>query len=533
MSYRELYQTRQTPQAEPIPGREADMAKNAAGGFAFPVDDWTRLERFLILGSEGGTYYVGAPELTRQNAQAVTRCIEADGERVVRRIVEVSEGGTAPKNDPALFALAMCAGLGDLDTRRAALTALPRVARIGTHLFHFLEFVEGFRGWGRSLRRAVAEWYNGMPVQKLAYQAVKYQQRDGWSHRDALRLSHPDAGMEARRQDLYRWIVGKGIPNQPRATDGDNLQIVYAFEQAKHISRKVEILKLIFDEGLTREMIPTKWLTEPDIWAALMNSMPLTATIRNLGKATQVGLIEPMKKTTEVIVQRLTDQDYIHKSRLHPLAILIAMKVYAQGQGMKGSLSWSPVREIVDALDEAFHLAFANVEPTGKRILIGVDMSGSMTSYRIANTPLSCAEAAAALSMVTARAESRYHIVGYDTRIWPIPLSGRQRLDDVIRLFRFRGGGTDCALPIVYALQEKIEVDTFLLLTDNETWSGNIHPAQALRLYRERMNIPAKLVTCAMTSGGFSVADPADARMLDVVGFDTGTPGVIAEFGRD
>ena len=50
-------------------------------------------------------------------------------------------------------------GSVDLDTRRAALGALPQAARTGTHLFQFSLFVEGFRGWGRSLRRAIGLWY--------------------------------------------------------------------------------------------------------------------------------------------------------------------------------------------------------------------------------------------------------------------------------------------------------------------------------------------------------------------------------------
>jgi 60 kDa SS-A/Ro ribonucleoprotein len=73
-------------------------------------------------------------------------------------------------------------------------------------------------------------------------------------------------------------------------------------------------------------------------------------------------------------------------------------------------------------------------------------------------------------------------------------------------------------------------VDTFVVYTDNETWAGNIHPAQALRAYRERMGIAAKLVVVAMVSNGFTIADPDDAGMLDVVGFDTATPQVISDF---
>src|ERR1700691_3998621 len=93
----------ETPQTEAIPGREDVMKLNHAGGYSFQVGDWERLNRFLILGTEGGTYYVGDGKLTRENAGVVLRCIKEDAVRVVNRIVEVSDKGLAPKNDPAIF----------------------------------------------------------------------------------------------------------------------------------------------------------------------------------------------------------------------------------------------------------------------------------------------------------------------------------------------------------------------------------------------------------------------------------------------
>ena len=45
----------------PIPG--AGQIANSAGGYAWAVDDWVRLDRFLVLGSEGGTYYIGERDL--------------------------------------------------------------------------------------------------------------------------------------------------------------------------------------------------------------------------------------------------------------------------------------------------------------------------------------------------------------------------------------------------------------------------------------------------------------------------------------
>src|SRR3989344_8278838 len=167
MHYAQNANSRQTEQTQPILGRE--QVENSAGGFVFAIDDKKRFDRFLILGCEGGTYYASERQLTVENAEVIVRLVKTDGEWAVARIVEISESGRAPKNDPALFALAVAAGLGDDTTKRAALNALPRVARTGTHLFTFLKNVQGFRGWGRGLRRSIGRWYE-QDIDRLTYQ---------------------------------------------------------------------------------------------------------------------------------------------------------------------------------------------------------------------------------------------------------------------------------------------------------------------------------------------------------------------------
>ncbi|MDR0717571.1 MAG: hypothetical protein LBF50_09175, partial [Azoarcus sp.] len=114
-----------------------------------------------------------------------------------------------------------------------------------------------------------------------------------------------------------------------------------------------------------------------------------------------------------------------------------------------------------------------------------------------------------------------------------LAISPRQRLDDILKtISNLPFSGTDCALPMLWAIEHKAKVDTFVIYTDNETWAGGIHPHQALRRYRETMGIPARLIVVGMTSTGFSIADPDDAGMLDVAGFDTAVPNVIADFAR-
>jgi 60 kDa SS-A/Ro ribonucleoprotein len=77
-----------------------------------------------------------------------------------------------------------------------------------------------------------------------------------------------------------------------------------------------------------------------------------------------------------------------------------------------------------------------------------------------------------------------------------------------------------------------VPIDAFVVYTDSETWCGAVHPVQALARYRREMNIPAKLVVVGMVSNRFSIADPDDGGMLDVVGFDTSAPALMADFIR-
>jgi len=560
INYARLFHRRATPQSEPIRG--SAQLPNSASGYAWLVDDWTRLDRFLILGAEGGTYYIGERDLVKENHDALVRCIQTDGGRAVNRIVEISDSGRAPKNDPAIFALALVAAHGDPATKALAFQNLGKVCRIGTHLFHFAQYVNALRGWGRGVRSAVGRGYVCREAEDLALQVVKYQQRDRWSHGDLLRLAHPKAPSRDH-ETVFRWIlsgadglgertVTRRVQGEPRvakyAAAGEPPALITAFEQAKKASSKAEIVRLITEHDLAREAVPTQWLNEPEVWEALLQRMPMTALIRNLGKMTSLGLIQPFSEATKFVVSKLSDEKVLKRARIHPLAVLIAEKVYAQGHGEKGDLKWQPVAKIVDALDAAFYVTFSNVEPCGKPVLLALDVSGSMDGSRIAGACLTAREASAAMALVTAATEPDCEIIAFsapsgggyggmhgggESGITPVTLSPRMRLDDVIkRISAIPMGGTDCALPMIWARRQKLDVSGFITYTDSETWAGNIHPAQALREYRSEFVGDAKAVVVGMTSNGFTLVDPNDRGMLDVVGFDTTVPAVISDFIR-
>lgn len=524
MNYLRSYATRSTPQSEAIPG--STQVENSAGGFAWEVDHWTRLRRFLILGSEGGSYYASERKLTHESAEAVRLCLADDGPQTVAEILAVSIAGRAPKNDPAIFALAMAAAAPDPPTRRAALNALPEVCRIGTHLFHFAQYVEQFRGWGRALRRAVGAWYE-RPVDALAYQAVKYRQRDGWTHRDLLRLAHPEAPSREHRA-LYDWICGRAAPE-----DG-LIPLVDAYEAVNGGISTKQIAEIAAYYKLPREALPSDSLTDPKVWEALLEDMPMTAMIRNLATMTRVGVVAPMSAGTTKVLAQLGDAERLRKARVHPIAVLAALVTYQSGYSARGSSTWSPVPQVVDALDAAFYEAFGNVEPSNKRTMLALDVSGSMSGGEVAGIPgISPRVGSAAMALITAATEPAHMFAAFSTQFVQLSISPRQRLDDVVRTVSgLPFAGTDCALPMLAARESGLEIDTFVVYTDSETWHGRIHPSQALTAYREATGIPARLVVVGMVGNQFTIADPNDPGMLDVVGFDTAAPEVMAAFAR-
>ncbi len=522
MKYAKLFRAL-VPQSEPLDSRQV---VNNAGGYVFEIDDWKRLDRFLVLGSDAPTYYQHARDLTRQNAACVERCYDADHDRTVVRIVEISEAGRAPKNDAAIFALALGSVHKDLAVRHAALAALPRVCRTSTHLFQFVAAAQALgRGWGRALKRAVCDWYDNKTVDQLAWQMIKYRSREGYDHKRLLETSHAP-GVEPARIALYKWAKGKDH-------DAEALpDLVKAHLAAMQTTDPRTLAGLVAAHGLPWEAVPTEATKDPALWQAMLPKMGLTAMIRNLGPMTSYGALRPLEREVETVVRRLTDPAELGKARIHPFNVLMAHAVYKTGKGVKGSLAWEPVGAIVDALDDAFYRAFQTVEPAGKRTMVCIDVSGSMGSP-LMGSPLTVCEGAAALAMTTIRTEPDWHVMAFADGLRPLPLTARMSLSDVLKhTSNVNFGGTDCALPMLYALEKGLSVDVFVVLTDNETWAGKVHPVQALKDYRRKTGIPAKLIVAGMTSTGFSIADPADGGMLDVVGFDAAAPAVMADFAR-
>lgn len=526
---------RVTPQDQAV---DPSQVQNNAGGFVFRVTPEARLRRFLTLGTDGGTYYVGQKEHTEQNSQVVFDWARNRTTELVNEVLLISEAGRAPKQNPGIFALAAAASLGDEQGRRAAFTAIPRVCRTATTLFLFAAYCKNMRGWGQGFKKAMAKWYTDKSVDDLAYQVVKYRNREDMTHRDMLRLTHPKTNDEARKQ-LFKWIT------HPEAFEGWEFAaypvLVDAFNRAQATTTVPGWVNLITNtQGLSWEMLPDAALKEPKVWEALiLKGVPQTALMRQLPRLTKLGLFDVPSVIRDTVCAQLQDSEKLIKARVHPVNVLIAMKTYAQGRGMRGSMEWNPSAAIVDALDAAFYNAFGAVRKTDKRQLLALDVSGSMTS-EVSGLPLQCREVTAAMALVTASVEPNTTIVGFTgghysrnpmNAISVLSISPQQRLNDAIDVVsRSDFGTTDCALPALWAGSNGYVFDAISIYTDNETWAGSVHPFQALQAYRNDTGVNVRQVVVGITAGNFTIADPRDALSLDISGFDSAAPNLIADF---
>jgi 60 kDa SS-A/Ro ribonucleoprotein len=569
-----------------MPGEKGErQVLNNAGGYVFTVSNWQQLRRFLILGTSGGTYYVSQRTLDWDNIHNIRACLREDYKRAIDDIVQVSNEGLAPKNDPAIFALAVaCAAKessnpndenwGALQCRKYARQQIQKVCRIPTHLFSFVEYyTQAGGGWNRGIRDALSAWYN-RPIDKVAYQLVKYQQREGWSNRDVLRLGHISPSTP-QHNALFRWAIGADLGqrevkghkttgmvdrNYPAAESIPELVEVYERVKSLNLANRSNRTSLADEIGkykLTHEMLPTEAKKYPEVWEALIPSMPLTALIRNLGNISKAGLLDLGSPNVAAISSKITDQNYLKRSRIHPLSILLALRTYAQGHGMRGSGEWMVNSDIVDALDKSFYASFGLLEPTGKRILHAVDISGSMHHCFTANNLITTHEAAATLMMASLHQESAY-VTAFHTQCKQLDIRDNMPLDVVVeKITRAGSGGTAISAPIIYALGNKakivpdtpryslfhsaplaeqrrgspLEVDAIIIYTDSETWADYTgHPQQYFDQYKREVNPDAKAVVVAMTATKMAALDTKDDNVLQVAGFDASLPQVVKGF---
>ncbi len=523
-------QAQNTPQTQPIPGREAEMVKGKSSGYMFKADTWRRLRRCLLVGTANGSYYATKWELTNDFVDVLETAINEDPDRVAAEILYASDG-RALNNSTSIWALVLLS----MDESNAAKTAFqtifPQVVRTASHFYEWMSYTKSVRGFGKIVREAGKNWLTQSDTKDLAYQLLKYQQRHGFSNRDALRLFHVKPQTEDRDL-LFKWVVN-GWETLPDRSPAEALNQIWWYEWLK---RHPEGTKEAISKGrLTHEMAAPVGKMDRDAWQLLFEDMPIGALLRNLGSLTEIGVLAHIKgqksvnKNLDRVASVLNNKERLKKGRIHPIDVLKALKTYKSGGSVgKSSKTWTPTPRIVDILETALEMSFDAIEPTGKVFMHAVDISGSMSSYTVSSINLTCCEIATTMALATAKAERNYMIRGFSTEFIDLNIHRSDSFSSAIRKASNQNfGGTDASSAFRWMIKNNFYADVICLWTDCESWAGSQHPTQALAEYRQKVNRDAKAIYISLVPNNITLVDPKDPNSWDIAGFDPSTPRLI------
>ncbi|MBD2196947.1 MULTISPECIES: TROVE domain-containing protein [Calothrix] len=514
-----------TPQTQPIPGREAEMIQGRSGGYMFDAGIWKMLRRCLLIGTAKSTYYAGKQELTEDFVTVIKQAVAENPGRVAEEILYASDG-RAINNSAPILALVLLSMGETPEAKKAFGEIFGQVVRTGSHFYEWLNYTKSLRGFGKVVREAGKTWLSREDVKGLAYQLLKYQQRQGFSHRDALRLFHVKPPTENHRQ-LYEWVV-KGWEDLPADIPSEALAQIWWYEWLKR--NPSETHTAIAQGRLTHEMAAPVGKMDRQAWQLLFQEMPIGAMLRNLGSLTELGVLRADESANILRVESvLNKQEHLRKGRIHPIDVLKALKTYQSGGKLgRSQKTWEPVPRIVDILEKALELSFDVVQPTGKVFMHAVDVSGSMCWGVVDSVGLTCCEIATTMALVTAKAEKNYMIRGFATEFRELGITAKDTFSSALsKASNQNFGGTDASVAYDWMIQNKFKADVICFWTDNESWAGYKHPSQALAQYREKVNPNAKAVYITLAPYNITLVDPKDPLSWDLAGFDPGTPRII------
>jgi 60 kDa SS-A/Ro ribonucleoprotein len=240
---------------------------------------------------------------------------------------------------------------------------------------------------------------------------------------------------------------------------------------------------------------------------------------------------------TRQIVESIADTEWLRKGRIHPAQIFLAKQnasVIPRASVWDAPTRRDPTfpQSVLNALESAFYKSFDNLQGTDKRIMLAIDVSGSMSSS-IAGMSVTAAEWAALMAMVTLRQAPHAEVYGFSANFINLGITAYDSMEDVMRKTADKNfGGTNCALPLTYATEQNMKFDAFVVYTDSETYSLGYVPS-TLQKYRASSGVQdAKLIISATEANNITIGDGNDPNTLGVCGVSASAPKAIENFMR-
>lgn len=513
-------------------------ARNEARGPAYALPPKHALAQLAATGCLNGAFYAEPEE---QLATLRALVAQVGDNTYLAKLAVYSCERAFMKDMPALLLMV----LASRDTKLMQ-QVFDRVVDNGRVLRTLFQMVRSGqfdkRSLSGSLQRAFQRWLNGASVEKLLSASIGHDP----SLRDVLRLARPTPVDNARRA-LFGWLADKDVSKWAPATAVDlpePVRALIAFRQAETADAQVQILSRLH----ARWDLLADTARGTAAWAAIARNMGPQALRMNLNTLARHKVFRD-DRMIEDVARRIADAGEIRRSRQFPYQYLSAYL----------HVSDDVPQKIKAALHEAAEIACGNVPELPGPVVIGLDVSGSMTSPvtgargRGATSKMRCVDVAALFAAAILRRNPDSVLIPFDTQAYYPSVDPHDSILSLAkRLAKYGGGGTDCSLPLVKANSDYRErkFAGCVLISDTESWvyrrrpywAGHNGSTGVMTEWRTFVKNQVRLQGAAETGPRLVCIDlqpytttqaPDRSDILNIGGFSDAVFEVVAAFLRD
>jgi 60 kDa SS-A/Ro ribonucleoprotein len=478
-------------------------ASNEAGGLAYAKSPELALAVYAATGCLNGTFY--ASDET-QLAQVLALAAQVEPGLVARTAIHARKAAYM-KDMPALLLASLSVRDGGVLAR-----AFPQVVDNGRLLRNFVQVMRSGRIARKSLgtlpRRLVRAWLEAASDMGIVQAAIGNQP----SLADVIRMVHPKPA-NASREALYAWVVGR--PYSEAALPA-TLQAYEAFKR---------------EPGGDLPDLPFQYYTALPLTAVHWRELALRAswqTLRmNLNTFARNGVFKDAE-VTAVLAARLRDPALIQRARVFPYQLLMAANA---ARGLP--------EPIVEALHQAMEVATRQVPVLAGKVVVAVDVSGSMRSpvsgvRKGGTSKAQCVDVAALVAACIRRNNPEARVLPFDTAVREVRLEASEGvIAQARRLAALCGGGTAISAPLAQLNREKAAVDLLVIVSDNESWADTRSggPTETMRQWAAiKARCPGARLVCIDLQPVATGQAQEREDVLHVGGFSDAVFSVVAGF---
>lgn len=259
-----------------------------------------------------------------------------------------------------------------------------------------------------------------------AYQLSKYNGGNkAVKFRDVLRVSHPKP-KDKEQEELFGMILNDTLPTAER----------WETELSAKGNNKETWEKLIAE-----------------------NKLGYMAMLRNLR-----NILNAQPDNIDKVYEKLANKEQVLKSKQLPFRFFSA---YREVKELPNCTN-----KVLDTLETAIEYSVENLPKLKGKTYIAIDVSGSMTD-RISNkSTVQCCDIARLLAVLATRICDEYVVCAFDTQLKKVTFTSRSGIIETALSIPANGGGTNLLLPLAHMIDDKLNVDRLIMLSDNEINHG-------------------------------------------------------------